>query len=136
MPVTLISDLDERSWNAISVEAAPIEATIIGAYIHDVTTNTGYVESDQSNRHPFPITLPLGHVIYGNISTKNTGLAPVRMRVLIELIDPDGIVRHSIWTSFNTVNPGVSMASAQVPQTTLNKLGTWILHGVIEGEPA
>lgn len=134
--VGTLTQVDERSWNAIEVAAPDIAAQIVGAYLHDVTTDTGYVESDPSDRHPFPVDIPHGHIIYANILTDNIGDVALKMRVLIELIDPDGIVRHSLWTGTFTVSPGGSMASRSIPHTELDRAGTWVLRGVIEGEPA
>jgi hypothetical protein len=134
--IQVLSQTDVRSWNAINVAQAVISAQIIGAYIHDVTTDTGYVESDESNRHPFPVDIPYGHVIYSNISTRNTGDVTLNMRVTIELYDPDGILRASKIGSIYTVNPGIALTSPQIPNTMLDKVGTWVLHGILEAELA
>lgn len=111
-----------------------MNAQFTGAYLHDVTTDTGYVESDLSGRHPFPVSIPYGHTVYGNLLARNVGDTPVKMRILAEVIDPDGVIRHSLWTSISTVNPEVFMASAQFPHTMLDKAATWVLRGVIEDD--
>ena len=121
----------ENTWNAINaVQEAPpgvadIEFTF--CYFEDVTTEIGY-ENDE-----FPVDIPLGHDISGNYGAQNVGDVALKVRLYVELIDPDGIVRSSGWSSSTpfTVNPGVNMASKSF-SATLDKLGLWQIYGRIE----
>jgi len=121
----------EITWDTISVAAPVAEIEFGGLYIRDVTDDIPY-----HSRDGLPFSIAFGHEVYGNYYVTNIGDVAIVLRLLIEVIDPDGIVVFSGWEPSGsigfTVNPGVNMASASTDHFILDKSGLWLVYGRAE----
>ncbi|MGQ9545904.1 MAG: hypothetical protein ACUVTR_01895 [Dehalococcoidia bacterium] len=126
---------EEQTWEAISVAAPRADIQFGGLYIEDVTTNTSH-----HSRDGLPFLIPYGHECYGSYFVTNIGDVAIKLRLLIELYDPNGTLICSKWepssTMFFTVNPGTSMASKSTDHFILNVVGLWLVYGRGEFELA
>ena len=131
MPATIALSLLENTWvgiNAVQQGPPPVgDIEFTFCYFDDVTDGIPY------DNDVFPVDIPLGHQISGNYGAQNTGDIALKVRLYVELRDPDGMVRSSGWSSSTpvTLNPGVNIASKSF-SATLDKLGLWQIYGRIE----
>lgn len=121
--------VDERSWDAINVEAVEVGGQIVNAFVRDDTTGELYLSGD------FPVSIPLEHLIRTHFSFANTGEAPQNMKSTVQLIDPDGTVRATKELT-QYVDPGWQKASPRTDPVELDKAGIWIIHALLEAELA
>ena len=126
---------DENTWNAINIAEPSVEGWIFGADVYDITTGEDFIYSEKSGRNPFPVQIPYGHTISVAALCENTGSGNQHMVLTVELIDPDGIVRSSHSAS-GTLPPEAQMSSGNTPNIVPDKYGTWMIHALLEAEPA
>jgi hypothetical protein len=125
--------IDERTHNAIYISEPAIDGWIYGAVVYDETTGEDFIYSEKSGRNPFPVQIPYGHLISVSVSAENTGDSPQKMKLTVELVDPDGLVRADKSQS-GTLSPGTVMTSRRTPNLMPDKFGTWLIHAILEAE--
>lgn len=130
MPLT-----DEKTLQAIRIGEPAVAGWLYGIVVYDVTEGVDFIYSEKSERDPFPIDLPYGHVVSISGSAENTGDIEQNMICTLELIDPDGIVRGTVSKS-SKVSPGVVFSTSRMDDIMPDKYGMWLIHGVLEAEPA
>lgn len=131
MPVIQAAMQVENSWNAISVAEVVADVGDLSLYIQDVTADEAY-----HSRDGLPFNIAFGHEVYGNYNFKNIGDVAIKYFSLIEVRDPAGAVVVSKWSPSgsipNTLNPGVSAASASTGNFILDMAGIWIVYARVE----
>jgi hypothetical protein len=126
---------DEKILDAIQIAEPTVDGWIFGVDVVDVTTDEDFIYSEKSGRNPFPVQIPYGHTIHVSALCENTGSGSQYMILTVELIDPDGIVRSS-HSAHGTLSPGTQMSSDNTPDILPDKYGTWVIHALLEAEPA
>jgi len=119
----------EATWNAISATQEAVgQLDFEFCYFEDATAGLPYDDAD------FPVDIPLNHQVYGNYAVRNTGTIALGVRLYIEFIDPNNIVRDSGWDRSIPLklDPGVVMSSDTFGPITLDKLGSWKIYGLAE----
>ncbi len=129
--VAALTQVDERSWNAISVEAAEVAGEITGASVQDWTDQKQWWDDY------FPVNIPFGHDVYVRVSFKNTGNVDVNFRVTIQVIDPDGIVAtERVYVPAPPPFVPGEGSTCMCDKLTIDKAGTWVIHATLEAELA
>jgi len=120
-----------KTWQAISVSqngnGGVGDVGDFKLWIQDVTSGLDYKERDG-----LPFLIPFGHQVYGNYICKNIGDVPLSGSLLIEVVNPSGIVIVSKSRNFHNINPGTSMASDSTGNFLLDEMGMWVVYGRAE----
>jgi hypothetical protein len=126
LKVAALTQVDERSWDAINVEVAEVAGAIIDPYVHDVNTDQYHFI--------LPVSIPWGENARVGASGMNTGVADQIMTLTVKLLDPDGIIRASA-SPTTTLAPG-EVIYAETATVVLDKQGTWVIYALLEAELA
>jgi len=114
----------ERAFDAVRV-AVPKTGEIDEAWIYHVEKRATYTSAD------FPVDIPKGNRIAVKVRGKNTSEIALRLKITVELRDPDGIVRQkrdfTRWTG-----AGLTIESDWTLHQVLDKYGTWVIFGRLE----
>ena len=131
MPLIQAAMQTENVWDAISVIEAAADVGDFGLYVQDVTANEAHHDRDG-----LPFMIAFGHEVYGNYNFENIGDVAIKYFCLIEVRDPAGNVIISKWSPSgsipNTLNPGVSAASASTGHFILDMAGIWVVYARVE----
>lgn len=114
--------LDEKTWNAFTVEAPIIDGEIINCVL-DVG-GTLYLQED------FPVEVALGSEVRTHFTYRNTGDTVAQFYYSIEILDPDGIQRADAEGN-NPCDPGWQKASMRTDYIVIDKGGIWVVHGLL-----
>jgi hypothetical protein len=126
--VPVVTDLDPAipftsNWNAVMAVSPTghINPTVIG----DDTDNKTYTVPSA-----WPISIPLGHAIWGGVTCWNDSGASVKVKCTIWFVDPNGSTKGS-YSDTGTIAAGGAhaVATASVP---LDKAGVWTLYAKME----
>ena len=114
--------LDEKKWNAFSVQAPVVDGKIINCCL-DVD-GTLYWQGD------FPVEVAIGAGVRVHFTYMNTGDVAAQFYYSIELLDPDGEQR-AFAKGNNPCDPGWGKASMRTDYITIDKGGIWVVHGIL-----
>lgn len=120
--VAALTQMDERSWDALNVQAPVIDGEIINCVL-DVG-GILYFQDD------FPVEVALGSEVRAHFTYVNTGDTSAQFYYSIELLDPDGEQR-AFAEGNNPCDPGWQKASMRTDYITIDKGGIWVVHGIL-----
>ena len=121
-----------KTWNAIEVSQNGNGNGGVGdigdfsLWIQDVTSGEDYKERDG-----LPFLIPFGHQVYGNYICKNIGDVPLSGSLLIEVVNPSGLVIVSKSKNFQNASPGTWINSESTGNFIL-ELGMYVVYGRAE----
>ena len=117
--------LDQQSWAAIIAGAPAAVGHLEMPIIKDVTNDIGYGEAD------FPVELDVGTVVRGQMFGINDSTGSLELTIAVWLEDSEGVSRGLAVNTW-TIPPGEAISGVS-EEIALDKGGSWILHGKLEG---
>ena len=126
-PGELIESIQDIPIANVLGELPPLSGYLCEPQIYDATTGESFYS------HGLPAEIEGGHEVLAIVHWKNDGGEPAVFTAILELVDPDGVVRAS-YTDIRPLEPGDDNG-CQTPYTVeLDKEGTWKIHATLEVE--
>jgi len=118
-----LSQVDSDSWNAAEAGGGTLDGRIVNCCLDH--NGVLYWADD------FPVDVAIGDQIRAHFTFTNTGDITGQFYYMTEIIDPNGIIRISAEGN-NPCDPDWQKASTRTSYVTIDKRGTWIVHGILE----